>query len=234
MKQIIPTHVAIIMDGNGRWATRQGKKRTDGHYAGYQRLKKTGLYILNKGVKYLSVFAFSTENFKRSEEEVSYLMNLFVEGFKSDANFFVKNNVKVIFSGREKPLSDKVLKVMSTLEKKTKSCTGGILNICLNYGGQAEIVDACKKIVEEYKEEKINLDELNQDNFYKYLYNDLPPVDLMIRTSGEVRISNFMLYSLAYAELYFTETCFPDFDEKEFDKALKSYQERNITKGGTK
>ena len=234
MKQIIPTHVAIIMDGNGRWATRQGKKRTDGHYAGYQRLKKTGLYILNKGVKYLSVFAFSTENFKRSEEEVSYLMNLFVEGFKSDANFFVKNNVKVIFSGREKPLSDKVLKVMSTLEKKTKSCTGGILNICLNYGGQAEIVDACKKIVEEYKEEKINLDELDQDNFYKYLYNDLPPVDLMIRTSGEVRISNFMLYSLAYAELYFTETCFPDFDEKEFDKALKSYQERNITKGGTK
>jgi undecaprenyl diphosphate synthase len=234
MEQIIPTHVAIIMDGNGRWATRQGKKRTDGHYAGYQRLKKTGLYILNKGVKYLSVFAFSTENFKRSEEEVSYLMNLFVEGFKSDANFFVKNNVKVIFSGREKPLSDKVLKVMSTLEKKTKSCTGGILNICLNYGGQAEIVDACKKIVEEYKEEKINLDELDQDNFYKYLYNDLPPVDLMIRTSGEVRISNFMLYSLAYAELYFTETCFPDFDEKEFDKALKSYQERNITKGGTK
>ncbi len=234
MEQIIPTHVAIIMDGNGRWATRQGKKRTDGHYAGYQRLKKTGLYILNKGVKYLSVFAFSTENFKRSEEEVSYLMNLFVEGFKSDANFFVKNNVKVIFSGREKPLSDKVLKVMSTLEKKTKSCTGGILNICLNYGGQAEIVDACKKIVEEYKEGKINLDELDQDNFYKYLYNDLPPVDLMIRTSGEVRISNFMLYSLAYAELYFTETCFPDFDEKEFDKALKSYQERNITKGGTK
>ena len=234
MKQIIPTHVAIIMDGNGRWATRQGKKRTDGHYAGYQRLKKTGLYILNKGVKYLSVFAFSTENFKRSEEEVSYLMNLFVEGFKSDANFFVKNNVKVIFSGRGKPLSDKVLKVMSALEKKTKSCTGGILNICLNYGGQAEIVDACKKIVEEYKEEKINLDELDQDNFYKYLYNDLPPVDLMIRTSGEVRISNFMSYSLAYAELYFTETCFPDFDEKEFDKALKSYQERNITKGGPK
>ena len=234
MEEKIPTHVAIIMDGNGRWATRQGKKRTDGHYAGYQRLKKTGLYILNQGVKYLSVFAFSTENFKRSEEEVSYLMNLFVEGFKSDANFFVKNNVKVIFSGREKPLSDKVLKVMKRLEEKTKSCTGGILNVCLNYGGQTEIVDACKKVIEDYKENKINLNDLNQDNFYKYLYNDLPPVDLMIRTSGELRISNFMLYSLAYAELYFTETCFPDFDEKEFDKALLSYQERNITKGGLK
>ena len=234
MEEKIPTHVAIIMDGNGRWATRQGKKRTDGHYAGYQRLKKTGLYILNQGVKYLSVFAFSTENFKRSEEEVSYLMNLFVEGFKSDANFFLKNNIKVIFSGREKPLSDKVLKVMKRLEEKTKSCTGGILNVCLNYGGQTEILDACKKVIEDYKENKINLNDLNQDNFYKYLYNDLPPVDLMIRTSGELRISNFMLYSLAYAELYFTETCFPDFDEKEFDKALLSYQERNITKGGLK
>jgi len=234
MEEKIPTHVAIIMDGNGRWATRQGKKRTDGHYAGYQRLKKTGLYILNQGVKYLSVFAFSTENFKRDEEEVNYLMNLFVEGFKSDSNFFLKNNIKVIFSGREKPLSDKVLKVMKRLEEKTKSCTGGILNVCLNYGGQTEIVDACKKVIEDYKENKINLNGLNQDNFYKYLYNDLPPVDLMIRTSGELRISNFMLYSLAYAELYFTETCFPDFDEKEFDKALLSYQERNITKGGLK
>jgi len=234
MEEKIPTHVAIIMDGNGRWATRQGKKRTDGHYAGYQRLKKTGLYILNQGVKYLSVFAFSTENFKRDEEEVNYLMNLFVEGFKSDSNFFLKNNIKVIFSGREKPLSDKVLKVMKRLEEKTKSCTGGILNVCLNYGGQTEIVDACKKVIEDYKENKINLNDLNQDNFYKYLYNDLPPVDLMIRTSGELRISNFMLYSLAYAELYFTETCFPDFDEKEFDKALLSYQERNITKGGLK
>lgn len=234
MIEKIPTHVAIIMDGNGRWATRQGKKRTDGHYAGYKRLKKTGLYILNKGIKYLSVFAFSTENFKRSEEEVNYLMNLFVEGFKNDTNFFAKNNIKVIFSGREKPLSDKVLKVMRELEKKTNSCTGGVLNICLNYGGQSEIVDACKKIIEDYHDDKISLNDLNQDNFYKYLYNDLPPVDLMIRTSGELRISNFMLYSLAYAELYFTEVCFPDFNEKEFDKAVESYQKRNITKGGTK
>ena len=228
MANNIPNHVAIILDGNGRWATRQGKKRTEGHYAGYLRLKKTGLYILNKGVKYLSVFAFSTENFKRSEEEVNYLMNLFVDGFKSDTNFFVKNNIKVLFSGREKPLSNKVLKVMKTLEEKTKDCTGGIFNICLNYGGQSEIVDAVKKIVDS----KVNLDKLDTDTFYKYLYNDLPPVDFMIRTSGELRISNFMLYSLAYAELYFTEVCFPDFDEKEFDKALEEYQKRHITKGG--
>ena len=230
----IPNHVAIIMDGNGRWATRQGKKRTEGHYAGYKRLKKTALYILGKGVKYLSVFAFSTENFKRSEEEVNYLMDLFVTAFKSDLGFFVRNNVKVIFSGRIKPLSDKVLKVMEELVDETKDCTGGTFNICLNYGGQAELVDAAKKIAIDYKENNINLDDIDMNKFYKYLYQNLPPVDLMIRTSGELRISNFMLYSIAYAELYFTETCFPDFDEKEFDKALEAYNNRNITKGGVK
>lgn len=234
MKNSIPNHVAIIMDGNGRWATRQGKKRTDGHYAGYKRLKQTALYILDRGVKYLSVFAFSTENFKRSEEEVNYLMNLFVTGFSSDMNFFKEHNIKVVFSGRKEPLSDKVYDVMKKLESETKDCTLGTFNVCLNYGGQAEIVDTVKKISIEYKNDNIDLDAINTETLYKYLYNDLPPVDLMIRTSGEVRISNFMLYSLAYSELYFTQTCFPDFDEKEFDKALDSYFNRNITKGGIK
>ena len=142
MNNGIPTHVAIIMDGNGRWATRQGKKRTEGHYAGYKRLKQTALYILDKGVKYLSVFAFSTENFKRSEEEVSYLMNLFVKAFKSDKKFFVKNDIKVVFSGRGKPLSDEVLEVMKEIEEDTKNCKKGTFNFCINYGGQSEIVDA--------------------------------------------------------------------------------------------
>lgn len=231
MKNDIPNHVAIIMDGNGRWATRQGLKRTDGHYAGYKRLKKTALYILNKGVKYLSVFAFSTENFGRSKEEVNYLMSLFVKAFKSDKKFFIKNNIKVLFSGRSEPLNNEVLKTMKEMEDATAKCTGGIFNFCINYGGQAEIVDASKKIAELYKEGKINLDELDTNSFYKYLYNDLPPVDLLIRTSGEIRISNFMLYSISYSEIYFTKTCFPDFDESEFDKALEDYQNRNITKG---
>ncbi len=234
MSNGIPKHVAIIMDGNGRWATRQGKKRTEGHYAGYKRLKKTALYILSKGVKYLSVFAFSTENFKRSEEEVSYLMNLFVKAFKSDKNFFVKNDIKVVFSGRDKPLSDEVLNVMDEIEKSTENCKKGTFNFCINYGGQSEMVDAAKRVAKDYKDNNIDLDKIDTEEFYKYLYNDLPPVDLMIRTSGELRISNFMLYSIAYAELYFTETCFPDFDEKEFDKALESYQNRNITKGTIK
>lgn len=231
MKNGIPNHVAIIMDGNGRWATRQGLKRTEGHYAGYKRLKKTAIYILDKGVKYLSVFAFSTENFKRSTEEVNYLMNLFVKAFKKDKDFFVKNDIKVVFSGRSKPLNDEVLNIMKEIEDGTKDCKRGIFNFCINYGGQAEIVDTTKKIVHLVLENKLNIDELNTENFYHYLYNDLPPVDLLIRTSGEIRISNFMLYSISYSEIYFTTTCFPDFDEKEFDKALESYQNRNITKG---
>ncbi|MDD6272069.1 MAG: polyprenyl diphosphate synthase [bacterium] len=231
MKNGIPTHVGIIMDGNGRWATRQGLKRTDGHYAGYKTLKKTALHILDKGVKYLSVFAFSTENFKRSDEEVNYLMNLFVTAFKSDENFFIKNDIKVVFSGRKEPLSDKVYSVMKRIEKNTKNCKRGVFNVCLNYGGQSEIVDATKKIVSLVQEGKLNIDDLNTENYYKYLYNDLPAIDLLIRTSGEVRISNFMLYSISYSELYFTNTCFPDFNEEEFDKALADYQNRNITKG---
>lgn len=231
MKNAIPNHVAIIMDGNGRWATRQGKKRTEGHYAGYKTFKKTALYILDKGVKYLSVFAFSTENFKRSEEEVNYLMNLFVSAFKKDKNFFVKNDVKVVFSGRREPLSDEVYNVMLEIEEATKNCKRGVFNVCLNYGGQAEIVDTAKKIATMVKNGEIDIDDVTTETYYKYQYKDLPPVDLMIRTSGEVRISNFMLYSLSYAELYFTDICFPDFDEKEFDKALEDYQNRNITKG---
>ncbi len=234
MNNGIPNHVAIIMDGNGRWATKQGKKRTDGHYAGYKRLKKTALYILNKGVKYLSVFAFSTENFGRSSEEVGYLMDLFVKAFKKERTFFKDNNIKVLFSGRKKPLSDDVLKIIDIIQEDTKDCSGGVFNVCLNYGAQAEIVDATKKIAQLYKEDKISLDDIDTNTYYHYLYNDLPPVDLLIRTSGELRISNYMLYSIAYAELYFTDICFPDFDENEFDIALESYQKRNITKGGVK
>ena len=230
MKNSIPTHVGIIMDGNGRWATKRGLVRSAGHQAGYDRLKKTALYILHKGVKYLSIFAFSTENFKRSKEEVGYLMDLFVKAFHKETTFFIDHNIKVLFSGRRDNLSDEVLRIMDKVVDETKDCTGGVFNVCLNYGAQAEIVDTTKKIAELYKEGKINLDDLDTDSYYHYLYNDLPPVDLMIRTSGEIRISNFMLYSISYAELYFTSTCFPDFDEKEFDKALEDYLKIKVIK----
>ncbi len=231
MNKKMPEHIAIIMDGNGRWATNQNLKRTQGHYAGYKRLKKTATYILNKGIKYLSVFAFSTENFARSKEEVDYLMNLFITSFSKEINFFIKNNIKVVFSGRREPLNDQVYEAMKNVENKTSMCTGGIFNVCLNYGGQSEIVDATKKIVNDVIQNKIKKEDIDTDLFYKYLYNDLPPIDLLIRTSGEVRISNFMLYSMSYSELYFTKTFFPDFDESEVDKALEEYNNRIRTKG---
>lgn len=232
MDENMPKHVAIIMDGNGRWATMRGKKRSEGHLEGSKTLKKLALHILKKGVKILSVFAFSTENFKRSDEEVEYLMNLLVEYFKKELKLFNKYNIKVLISGRREKLREDVLEAIDKIQKETQNNDGGILNICLNYGGQEEIIDASKKIANDYKNGKLKLEELDKESFSKYLYNDLEPIDLLIRTSGELRISNFMLFQLAYSELYFTNTYFPDFKEKEFDIALEEYQKRIRRFGG--
>lgn len=228
----IPTHVGIIMDGNGRWAQKRGLNRSMGHLEGSKTLEEVGIYILKKGVKVLSVFAFSTENFKRSKEEVDYLMNLFVKMFKNKCKVFIKNDIKIVFSGRKNNLREDVVAAMDYLMDKTKDNQSGILNICLNYGGQEEIIDASKKIAILYKNGDIDLDSISKKEFYKYLYNDLPPIDLLIRTSGEERISNFNLYQLAYSELYFTDTLFPDFKMKEFDLALDAYNKRNRRFGG--
>lgn len=228
----IPNHVAIILDGNGRWAVKRGLKRTEGHLAGYDNLRKISEYILSKNVKILSVFAFSTENFKRSSEEVDFLMNLFMKKLGKDGKYFKEKNIKVVFSGRKEPLSDKVYNSMKKLEADTSNCTGGILNICLNYGGQSEIIDACKKIVLDTIDNKISIENINEELFPSYLYNDLGPVDFMIRTSGEVRISNFMLWQLSYAELYFPDVYFPDFNEQEFDKCILEYTSRDRRYGG--
>lgn len=225
----IPNHVAIILDGNGRWATARNLSRSEGHRAGFDNLKTLAQYILSKNIKYLSVYAFSTENFKRSKEEVDFLMNLFIKKFTKEFDFCMEKNIKVVFSGREKPLPKKVHKAMIELEEKTKNNTGGVFNVCLNYGGHAEIIDACKKIA---LDSSLNIEELNEEIFNKYLYNDLPPIDFMIRTSGECRISNFMLWQLSYAEFYFPDTYFPDFDEKEFDKAILAYNKRDRRFGG--
>lgn len=228
----IPKHVAIILDGNGRWAERQGKSRSEGHKAGLDRLKSLSEYIINKGIKVLSVFAFSTENFKRDKKEVDYLMNLFSNGLKSSIKFFGDRNIKVIVSGRKDNLPKKVINTINTLENKTKDNTLGILNICLNYGGKAEIIDASKEITKDVIAGKISINDINEELFKRYLYNNLIDVDLLIRTGGELRISNFMIYESAYAELYFTDTYFPDFDELEFDKALDSFNKRDRRFGG--
>ena len=217
----IPNHVAIILDGNGRWAKEKGKKRTEGHKEGYKNLKEISKYILNKGTKVLSVYAFSTENFKRPKEEVDFLMDLFMQGFNKDAKFFQKENIKVVFSGRRENLRKDVLDAMDKMTETTKNNTKGTLNICLNYGGRAEIVDAINKMLTS------GINNIDEDTFKKYLYHDLPDVDLMIRTSGEIRISNFLLWQLSYAELYFPNCYFPDFNQEEYDKALLEYTKRD-------
>ena len=233
-KSLLPNHIGIIMDGNGRWATEKGLARTDGHREGANTLKELALYMNDIGVKYASVYAFSTENFKRSKLEVDFLMNLFIEMFTNEFDFIVKNNIKVIFSGRDKPLSNKVLKAMRSIESKSKDNTGLVLNVCLNYGSRSEIVDMTKKISELYKNNKISLDDIDEELISKNLYNDLPDIDLLIRTSGELRLSNFMLYQVSYSEFYFTDTYFPDFHSKELDKAIKEFNSRNRRFGGVK
>ena len=229
-REIIPNHVAIIMDGNGRWAKKRNLPRSLGHKAGSENLKKLGLHIFKRGVRVLSVYAFSTENFKRSPEEINYLMNLFVKNFKKELNVFAENNIRVVFSGRKEPLRSDVLEAMDEVVEATKENTGGIFNICLNYGSQYEIVDAVKRIVSEKKD----VSELTPKEFEKYLYQELPPVDFLIRTSGEYRLSNFMMYQLAYAEFYFTDCLFPDFNDEKFDEALQDFQNRDRRFGGVK
>ena len=223
----VPNHVAIILDGNGRWAKERGLTRSMGHDAGFINLENISKYILSKGIKVLSVYAFSTENFKRSKDEVDYLMNIFANRFKGWSKVFNKENIKVVFSGRDKPLPNKVLKAMKELEEATKDNTKGILNICINYGGRSELVDTCKKIGKMVENKEISIDDIDEELVSRNLYNDLPDVELMIRTSGELRLSNFMLWQNSYAEFYFPKTYFPDFDEEEFDKAIIEYTKRD-------
>lgn len=224
----IPNHVGIIVDGNGRWAKEKGMSRSEGHLAGAKNLDKLTNYIFEKGVKVLSLYVFSTENFKRSEEEVNYLMDLFVKMFNKYFENYSKKDIRIVFSGRREPLRKEILDIIDELTLKTKDNKSGTINFCLNYGSHAEIIDAVKKI----NRDNIDLDKLDEDLFSKYLYNDLPNLDLLIRTGREIRLSNFMLWQAAYAEFYFTEVLFPDFDSNEFDKALIEYNNRNRRFGG--
>ena len=230
----LPNHVGIIMDGNGRWAKKRGLKRSMGHKAGADNLEKLLKYIFNLGIKYVSVYAFSTENFNRDPEEVNYLMDLFVKYFTKKKKIFIKEELKVIFSGSKNNLREDVLKGIDSLEDATKDLKKGTFNICLNYGGRLEIVDAIKKINRDVESGKIDIDSIDEKLVSHYMYQDLPDLDFVIRTSGEQRISNFMLWQSSYAEYYFPQVLFPDFDEKEFDKALEEYSKRNRRFGGTK
>ncbi len=227
-------HIGIIMDGNGRWAKKRGLKRSFGHKEGSKTLKKLCLHLADVGIPYLSVFAFSTENFKRSQEEVDYLMDLFIEMFRKEFKVLDEKGVRVIFSGRQEPLRQDVLDSMVDITEKTKNNTRLVLNICLNYGGHSEIVDTTKKLCQKVLEGTINIDDINEEIFEKNLYQEIPPIDLLIRTSGEYRISNFMLWQISYSEFYFTNTLFPDFKEEELDQIMEAYYQRDRKFGGVK
>ena len=224
-------HLAIIVDGNGRWAKNIGKIRSYGHLKGYENLKKIINYVNdNLDIKYMSLFIFSTENFKRSKDEVDYLMKLFKKGFKEEKDVYIKKNMKVVFSGKKEGLSNDIISIIKEIESSTKDNTGLVVNFCLNYGGRSEIVDACKKIIGD----KIDKDDITESLFSKYLYKDLPDIDLMIRTSGEQRISNFMLWSLSYSELYFTKTYFPAFTTNELLEIIDDFNNRDRRYGNAK
>lgn len=231
-EMVLPNHVGIIMDGNGRWAKQRGLKRSIGHKKGADNLEKLLKHIYSLGIKYVSVYAFSTENFNRSDEEVNYLMDLFVKFFTKKKKIFIKEELKVVFSGSKNRLRDDVVNGMKELEECTKDFNRGVFNICLNYGGRLEIVDAIKKISSEVKTGKLNIEDINEELVSHYMYQDLPDLDFVIRTSGEQRISNFMLWQSSYAEYYFPKTLFPDFDKDEFDKALLEFNNRNRRFGG--
>ncbi len=219
----IPQHVAMIMDGNGRWAKKRGLPRSAGHQKGVQTLKDICYACGELGVKYLSVYAFSTENWQRPATEVNFLMNLFKKVFSEEIGELESENVRVKILGIRRNLDKGLLEVIDQLETRTKNNDGLILNICLNYGGRAEIVEAINKIL---SNDQIP-DQIDEESFKGFLYTkDLPDVELMIRTSGEQRISNFLLYQSAYAEMIFCPLLWPDFTKEDLKTAILEFQNR--------
>lgn len=222
-EKIAPRHLGLILDGNRRWARENGMPSLEGHRKGYQNLKTIAEAAIDRGVQYVSAYVFSTENWNRSKEEVNYLMGLLYWVATEEVNELNKKNIKIVFVGSEERLNPKTLKAILAAEKKTAGNTRGTLALCLNYGGQQEIADATKRIIAE----GINAEEVTPELINKYLYApDLPQVDLVIRTSGEQRLSNFMLWRVAYAELLFVEPHWPAFSEGDLDAALAEYASR--------
>ncbi|KYO65780.1 isoprenyl transferase [Thermovenabulum gondwanense] len=231
--KIIPSHIAIIMDGNGRWARSKGLPRIAGHWAGADSLKEIVEYCAEIGVKVLTVYAFSTENWKRPYEEVSTIFNLLRYFLQRETDRLKNNNIKIKVSGDIERLPKKVKEEIKKSLEKTINCSGLILNIAVNYGGRDEILRACKKIADEVKKGNLEIDEIDDSLFKKYLYTeDLPDPDLLIRPSGELRISNFLLYQLAYTELWFCEKTWPDFKKDDLMRAISDFQKRDRRFGG--
>lgn len=227
MEKNIPKHVAVIMDGNGRWAKQRGLLRVEGHKKGADTLEKILKHSVTREVRNLTVYAFSTENWKRPKAEVSALMRLFSKYLDSKKEELKKQGVRLVVSGSKEGISDKLLKKINETEKYLSDCNVLTFNIAFNYGGRKEIIDGINKLLKEEKKE------ITEDTFKNYLYQpDIPDPELVIRTSGEFRVSNFLLWEVAYSEFYITDTFWPDFDEDEYDKALEWFNNRERRFGG--
>ncbi|AMA74658.1 isoprenyl transferase [Aneurinibacillus thermoaerophilus] len=224
----IPKHVAIIMDGNGRWAKQRALPRVAGHRAGMKTVKEITKAADEIGIEVLTLYAFSTENWKRPADEVEYLMRLPQEYLATELKELIERNVQVRMVGYEESLPEYTLKAVREAREKTRHNTGLILNFALNYGSRAEMVTAVKQIVQEVQEGKLDIEQINEEMFGSYLTTrGLPDPDLLIRTSGELRLSNFMLWQLAYSEFWFSDVYWPDFSRNHFFEAIKAYQQRN-------
>lgn len=226
---VVPKHLGLILDGNRRWAREHGLPTLEGHRKGYENLKTIARAAFDRGVQYVSAYIFSTENWSRSQEEVDYLMNLAMKIATKDAKKLIKENIKIVVLGIEDKVPPKLVKTWRETEAASKNNTGGTLAICFNYGGQLEITDAVKNIISA----GTTADEVTTDLITQNLYHpEVPPIDLMIRTSGEQRISNFMLWRMAYAEMYFAQVHWPAFDVVQLDEALAEFACRNRRFGG--
>ena len=229
----IPQHIAIILDGNGRWANKRLLPRTYGHRKGAFNINKIANECNDLGIKYLTLYCFSTENWSRPKDEVDYLMRAPERMFKRLKNQIANSSIKWQFIGRRDRFNDDLLKVINDIENMTKDHTGLTLAICFDYGSHEEITQAVKKIAQEYKDDKISLDDITPELISDNLYTKgFPRLDLLIRTSGEQRISNFLLWQMSYAELYFTNTLWPDFSKEDLIKALIDFQGRKRRFGG--
>lgn len=226
-KNNIPKHIAIIMDGNGRWAKERGFPRTAGHREGIKRVKEIVNAAGELGIKVLTFFAFSTENWNRPKKEVNMLMRYLDDFLDKQINELDKNNIRFIVIGRDRPLPEYILNKIKKAEEKTKNNTSMVMVLALNYGAKQEIVDAVRKFTYSVMNGKTSIEDLDIEEFSRYLYtSNLPDPDLLIRTSGEMRISNFLLWQLSYAELYFSKKYWPDFKRNELEKAIAEFQRR--------
>lgn len=224
---IIPKHVAIIMDGNRRWAKKRGLPTQLGHSEGADTLEKMADICEDLGIKYLTVYAFSTENWKRSEEEVDHLMKLLAKHIKDFDKRIKNRNVRFRLVGEISRLNKDLQDGIREIEERTENNTGLTVNIAINYGGRAEIAIATQKIAEDVKNDKIKIEDINEELIYKYLQTkESPDPDLLIRTGGEQRLSGFLLWQSSYSELYFTDVLWPDFDKKELEKAIEEFNNR--------